>query len=432
VTIDFDFCSTAKKYFTSNKWPLNSILEDKRMDTKIPIEELLYEEEGTTLDFKREQYPFTSANDHQKSEILKDILAFSNAWRRSDAYILIGVEELKGGRSKPLGIQDELDDAQLQQFVNSKTQRPINFTYKTILVDSLKIGVICIPVQSRPYYLERDYGKLRKHVVYVRRGSSTAEASPDEVHKMGHAEATMVQEIPKLKFEFADIDKRTNLGTEKHMLTTILDIPELKKLPDYREEQALGRFAIPSLNPYHVNSNYYRDIVNYYYMLKRSQKLSFSLINSSQITISNITVELCITCEDNKFDLFVEDNFPAFPQSRHNPVPLRPLLEQIAKNSKPSVKIQNLGDRYRIEIPFEKTQPQQTVFCNESIYIAANERFERHVKVIIYADNIPVPIETSLAILCEVENAPGGLEDIKVMHAEILMQNRARAKLTQN
>jgi len=63
------------------------------------IEELLYEEESSTLDFKQEQYKFIRANDYQKSELLKDILAFANAWRREDAYILIGVEEIKGGRN---------------------------------------------------------------------------------------------------------------------------------------------------------------------------------------------------------------------------------------------------------------------------------------------------------------------------------------------
>jgi predicted HTH transcriptional regulator len=63
------------------------------------MEELLNEEEGSTLDFKLEQYPFQKASDEEKSELLKDILAFSNAWRRADAYILIGVQEVKGGRS---------------------------------------------------------------------------------------------------------------------------------------------------------------------------------------------------------------------------------------------------------------------------------------------------------------------------------------------
>ncbi|MGH7393589.1 MAG: AlbA family DNA-binding domain-containing protein [Candidatus Rokuibacteriota bacterium] len=91
------------------------------------FERLLYEEEGPTLDFKREQYRFASASDEEKAELLKDILGFANAWRRSEAYILIGVGEVRGGRSMALGISaaDHLDDHSLQQFVNSKTNRPV-------------------------------------------------------------------------------------------------------------------------------------------------------------------------------------------------------------------------------------------------------------------------------------------------------------------
>lgn len=147
------------------------------MDTPLPIEELLYEEESAVLDFKSEQYKFSGAGDHQKSELLKDILAFSNSWRRVDAYILIGVKEIKGGRSIPVGISEDLDDAQLQQFVNSKAQRPITFTYTTVSIDGVKIGVIRIPVQKRPFYLKSDYGKLKKNSVYIRRGSSTEEVN---------------------------------------------------------------------------------------------------------------------------------------------------------------------------------------------------------------------------------------------------------------
>jgi len=391
------------------------------MDNQIPIEELLYEEEGTTLDFKSEQYAFSSANKHQKSEIIKDILVFSNAWRRSDAYILIGVEEVKGGRSKPLGIESELDDAQLQQFVNSKTQRPINFMYRTMLIDGVKIGVIKIPIQSRPYYLEKDYGKLKKHVVYVRRGSSTDEASPEEVHSMGRTEVTEAQEIPNLSFEFASLEEHTTLGAEKRIEATLLNVPPIDNLPDYREEEPSGLFGTRISSLFRVNSDYYRELVKYYYILKRSKMLSFSLVNNSSITVSDIRVEITIENKDNKFALFGKDDFPRFPRSHCDLIPnIRPLPEQIARSSKPSIEIQDIGGRYRIEVPFEKVQPKQTVFCNESIFIAANDNFERRAKVVIYADNIPVPIEASLFVRCDVVEAPGSLEDIEAMHAEIL------------
>ena len=62
------------------------------------FERLLYEEESDTLDFKRDQYSFAKAADEEKSELLKDILGFANAWRRAESYILIGVEDVRGAR----------------------------------------------------------------------------------------------------------------------------------------------------------------------------------------------------------------------------------------------------------------------------------------------------------------------------------------------
>jgi hypothetical protein len=51
-----------------------------QIDTKL-VERLLYEEESSELDFKREQYRFIGASDNDKGELLKDVLAFANSWR---------------------------------------------------------------------------------------------------------------------------------------------------------------------------------------------------------------------------------------------------------------------------------------------------------------------------------------------------------------
>lgn len=394
------------------------------MEDQAPLEELLYEEEGTTLDFKREQYVFVSGNEYQKSELLKDILAFANAWRRSDAYILIGVEEVKGGRSRPLGIDSELDDAQLQQFVNSKTQKPIDFNYKTILIDGMKIGVIRIPLQARPYYLEKDYGKLKRHAVYIRRGSSTDEASPEEIHNMGKAEVRDTQESPKIEFVFANQRRRTSLGTSMLIEAIVLDIPPLENIPDYREEETYGplgmRLSSISLN--HARADYYRNLVKYYYVLKKSEKLSFCLVNNSSFTVSDIRVEIVIDKQANAFTFFEDDDFPDFPRSHSDLLAnIRPISEQIARSSKPSIEIQDLGDKFRIEVPFEKAQPRQTVFSDEWIFVASNDSYEFSAKVTIYADNIPLPLETSLNVQSTVTHAPGSLEVIEAMHGEFLL-----------
>ena len=162
------------------------------------LERLLNQEESLTLDFKQNQYPFERADEAVKGELLKDILAFANATREDTAYILIGVKEVKGRRNLVVGVDQFLDDAQIQQFVNSKTQRPVEFSYQYISIENRTIGVIEIPVQSRPIYLKKKFGKVGAREVYVRRGSSTEVASPDEIAQMGNTNITDIVDAPAL------------------------------------------------------------------------------------------------------------------------------------------------------------------------------------------------------------------------------------------
>src|SRR5437764_9294446 len=164
------------------------------------FERLLYEEESTALDFKKEQYRFVKATDEEKSELLKDILGFANAWRRSEGYILIGVEDVRGGRANVVGIPatDHLDDHSVQQFVNNLTNRPVRFHYEAFGFEGKQVGIIRIDEQTRPIYLKKDYGKLKKNEVYVRRGSSTDPRKPaslDEIAQMGHGSGPQSAEL---------------------------------------------------------------------------------------------------------------------------------------------------------------------------------------------------------------------------------------------
>jgi hypothetical protein len=389
------------------------------MDSHISVEELLYEEEGTTLDFKREAYKFRLANDIEKSELLKDILAFSNAWRRTDAYILLGVEEVKGGRSKVHGINDELDDAHLQQFVNSKTQRPIEFDYRTVLVDCVKIGIIRIPVQAKPFFLEKDYGKLKRHVVYIRRGSSTDEANPDEIRNMGRSEIQEMEEIPALSFEFADLTNRVSLGNTINLDVILLDIPTPSEIPDYREERGKGIFDTPTINRSFANPHYYRELVRYYFVSNNSSELAFQLRNDSNKVISDIRVELVIAKLETKFSFFKASKFPPFPKRSNDVYRLqnsKSIVEQIAETNRKYIVIEELKNSYRIEVPFEKAQPKQTVFSSMTIFLSSLDNFIAEAKVTIYADNIPIPIKQTLFISCNVTNEEGSLEHIEELH----------------
>jgi hypothetical protein len=157
---------------------------------ELALERLFNEGESSALDYKRDQYPFASAADGLKAELLKDILAFANASRRSDAYILIGVEELANKKGHPVGVSHHLDDAAVQQFVSFKTNRPVRFSYQAVPYKGLWLGVIHIPLQPpRPFFLLKDYAQLKTNAVYIRRNTSTDLADPDEIAAMALEDA---------------------------------------------------------------------------------------------------------------------------------------------------------------------------------------------------------------------------------------------------
>jgi hypothetical protein len=212
------------------------------------IEALLWEDESATLDFKQTQYPFATANDDQKSEIIKDVLAFANAFRRDDAYVLLGVQEQPGGRATILGVTNHLDDASLQQLVNTKTNRPVEFSYHALTIDGQQIGAIRIPRQQRPTYLRKPYGKLQSQAVYVRHGSSTSIASPEEIARMGtdqqpsdqryNPEIMVLSELQQLAWFYQhaftlieDISRipRSHLTTSTHLT--------INQPPEYEQER---------------------------------------------------------------------------------------------------------------------------------------------------------------------------------------------------
>ena len=132
-----------------------------------PLAHLLYQGEGTTLDFKSEQYRFSGATDDEKSELLKDILAFANAWRNADAYILIGVKEVKGGRGEVMGISEHLEDAHIQQLVNSKTQRAIEFSYKAAEVEGVQVGIIIFQSKVDGLFISRKTSVVLNNRMYT-------------------------------------------------------------------------------------------------------------------------------------------------------------------------------------------------------------------------------------------------------------------------
>ncbi len=357
------------------------------------LELLLYENESSTLDFKRDQYPFEGATNDDKSELLKDILAFSNAWRRSDAYILIGVEEVQGKRPNVVGITKHLDDAKLQQFVNSKTQRPVHFSYQQAQLDNQDIGVIHIPLQERPIHITKNFGKLKKEAVYIRRNSSTAIASPDEIARMGQAVAGAGGALPLLELQFIDTKDLEHLGDSLEAETVNLSIPEDHEIPDY----GVMRFAIVPGIPQTMpgigkNRDYYRDLAHYLKKLVETYQVDFLVHNAGSILAEGVRVEILI--EDSHGNLILRDasEIPNEPSAdmilSHIPQPVFNL----------DVNVQRSREGWIVTAELGKIQPKASVHTSCGLYIGARIVTELKIAAKLFADNLPSPRECELTI----------------------------------
>lgn len=384
----------------------------------ITLENLLNENESNYLDFKQCQYRFEGAFEEEKSEILKDILAFANAWRRTDAYILIGVKEVKGGRSKVIGITDHFDDAALQQFVNSKVQKPIQFSYIAFEFEEKQVGIIKIPVQERPFYLKQKYGKLKPNVVYLRRGSSTDEAEPDEIAKMGIALASSTQsQIPNVDCEFANPITRTLYGKEIEVTSTVLIVSE--PIQNFSPRQ--NNFAIASIGS-SPNRNFYRELFQFYEYQSLLKKVSIRLINIGNVTAFNARIEINIVEDDL---LFVhKSDFPERPQKYFNylaSINDRVSFPAIAKIGS-RLSIEKNGAGWLIIINFGNIQPKAEDWLEEPIFIGSRKPQDVRFDAIIYADNAPNPLHVPLCIHFSTDDVVRTLQELEADHEKTLEQ----------
>jgi len=280
------------------------------------LNRLRYKSEGTDIDFKSKQYAFAGANEFEKSEILKDVLAMANAWREGPAYILLGFLDQRPHPAEVVGISSNIDDSTLQEFVNSKVKPKLTFRYEEHLYGGKTVGVITIPKQKRPFFVSKTYGKLKPNIVYVRRGSSTDEADPTEVGDMVLADSGRGS---------VQLDLLV-LATDNEPLPKTFALRYLhysEKLPDYasaRESDGPFGMSIRS-SIWHDNKDFWREYARYAVVDAALIEMKFVLLNRSETQLSNAKLEVSVEPLDGQgFQMFPGMDMPEMPNSQWSPL----------------------------------------------------------------------------------------------------------------
>jgi len=363
------------------------------------IEQLLNDTESSTLDFKVEQYIFVKASDKDKSELLKDILTFANSWKRAEAFILIGVDEVKGGRSIVKGISEHLDDADLQQFVNSKTNKPVVFSYIPFLFEDKQIGMIKIPIQERPIYLKKDFGGLKKDVVYLRMGSATTIANPEEIYKMGESS---LPSLPKatVDFEFGDKENRIGLGDAIKFKCIFNDVAEE---PPPSNNEVKGSYfttmAFPDLQPS------YEQYAHYVFEAGILREILFVVSNTGGALLEDVRLKISFLKQD---DFYIKKESPKFPQRQQLSAFVNniPLIRDVSMHSRKTEweVIWRIGD----------IQPKDKKW-SDSIFLGSKASLKIDCMATIFANNLSEPVSKKLSIRINVEKRVVSAEEINSM-----------------
>lgn len=379
------------------------------MDDEL-LESLLYDDEGTSLDFKLEQYAFERASREEKSELLKDIFAMANARRTGPGHILIGVEERRGERSRVVGESDHPGEHTFQEFVDSKANRPVEFSYRVYDFEGEKVGIFRIPVQRRPFFVEDDYGKLKKWDVWVRRGSATVKADPDEVFRMGQEWAGGLGRPPSLQLEWADLEAREHLGTDVSAEQVRLDPkPDPETLKPRRRTRGPFDFQMDPLRSLE-NPSYYEELIDFVYRDKWLTPLGFWLKHAEGPAAKS--VKLVVEIErSEELTILDRSDRPREP-SRYSG--LSALAGVAARRPDlPDVDVAEHPSHWTVTVPFGDVAPQQEVWSTTSLYVGATESTSLGFTARLYAENLPEPTEVEMGLSLDVETRPMEPDDVK-------------------
>ena len=352
---------------------------------------LRYKSEGTDIDFKSAQYRFIGGSGESKAEMLKDILAMANAWRDGSGYILLGFRDQRPHPAKVVGISENIDDAQLQQFVNSKVKPKLTCRYEEHLYEDKTVGVITIPKQKRAFYLAHPYGRLKSNVVYVRRGSSTDEAEPPEITAMVLADTGRGDMRVDLSVLTPNNDNLPDAFAQSYLEFT-------ESFPDYESPRRTGgQFEIASI--WHDNRGFWREYAEYVRINEGGVEMKFVLLNRSEVQLSNAKLELFIEpLNDQSYQMLAGADLPKKPERQWSLLPGMRTLPEVMSRQNPRLAVDDAGAAPICHVRFGSLLPGEEGKSSDTLAIIPLTPGKLRLRFRILASELATPLESERVI----------------------------------
>lgn len=308
-----------------------------------------------------------------------------------------------------------MDDANLHQLINSKTQRSVEFSYSSFSYKGSDIGVIEIPVQDRFFYLTQDYGNVRENVVYVRDGSSTRVASLDEVIEMS------TPKPPMLDLDWADFANEGVVHSPYTVHSLILEpfLDEDTFQPAPPPSQTWHGIDLSAFSTSQPNPEYSKDLILYTLCKAFFSPLGLWVHNKSGVTGKRIRFEGSIAMRDG---LAVVDDQPEFPIKNLDNF-AAPNLISLVNSNEPAMELSVGKELWKIHVEFGDIRPDERILTCDTLWFGSREPKDVRLEGRLLGDNLPEPIKCELELRFEIECRPmsiGDVEFYKRAHFEAL------------
>ncbi|HZZ81776.1 MAG TPA: hypothetical protein VFE62_24960, partial [Gemmataceae bacterium] len=297
---------------------------------------------------------------------------------------------------------DHLNDHSLQQFVNNLTNQPVRFRYEAFGFEGNQVGVICIEEQTRPIYLKRDYGKLKKQEVYVRRGSSTDPTKPASLEEIAQMRVGAGHPAAELVVEFANVDRDDSLGASIAWDAELCQMPEMESIPDLARPRQRNPFGIDlsavTFDPLNQpNASYFRDLANYEFARRLFRSVRLVVKNVGEVAANNVRAELTVPTNIGAMVIY-ESDLPD-PPKRRREIMNAPMkgFRSVHRRDPGEVTIDKNDERFRVEIDCHDLQPGRRVW-SDIFYIGKGQTGDLPLCGQVFADNLPQPKDFALIV----------------------------------
>ena len=260
--------------------------------------------------------------------------------------------------------------------------------------------------------MKKDFGKLKKETVYIKRGSSTEIAKLDEIAKMGNSLYQIEQSQPLLEVFFANLEERVLLPNIYQISSLNLKTPKKKDIPDY-ELPSSGRSGLMSFTLERVNYSYYRNLADFIKQHYLYTPVNLAIKNTGPSVARDVRIEIKISDKNNVIKAIDEGDLLSSPKDSYSALNSPLFYPKNSIYSTEYLNVKRISDYWLIEAGVNKVQPKSVTWLENTLFLGTIKSIEFPIETTMYSDDLPEPSVKNLIVKVNSEERDATLEDIK-------------------